>query len=175
MEREHASEYRFTVSDDGKTLRLEGEITYGVTRKIKQLISEYPQLDTLVLSSDGGNIYEGRGLARQIREAGLNTHVESTCSSACTLVFIGGVRRSMSPGAKLGFHQYRIDADYSVPFADPASEQARDRALFADAGVSEGFLREMYKKSADDMWYPTFKELRQFGILSGSGHSHDAI
>ena len=86
--------------------------------------------------------------------------------SACTLAFIGGAERSMASSARLGFHQYRVDANYMVAFSDPEAEQARDKDLFAAAGVSEDFSREMYNKSASDMWFPTHRELLTSGVLS---------
>ena len=166
MEREHASKYEFTLSEDLQKLYLKGEIASGITRSFSSLLSKYPELQTLVLHSKGGNIYEARGMAKQVREAGLNTHVESVCSSACTLVFIGGVERSKSPRAKIGFHQYRVDADYQVPFSDPQGEQQKDASLFAASGVSQEFLQLMYKAPDTDMWFPPDEVLFQAGVLT---------
>ena len=166
MEREHASKYNLTIAEDGLSVYLSGEITLGVNRKFESLLANNPGLKTVILTSEGGNIYEGRGLAKKIRGAGMNTHVESECSSACTLVFIGGVERTMSPEAKLGFHQYRVDADYVVAFADPEAEQSRDQSLFAEAGVSAGFLENMYDKTANDMWFPSAQQLFDAGVVT---------
>mgnify|MGYP001130245283 CR=1 FL=1 len=165
MAREHADSYRLAVSADGRTARLHGQIALGSSEAFAALLAANPGLLVLELSSDGGNIYEGRGLARLVREAGLDTRVVDTCSSACTIAFIGGLRRQLAPGARLGFHQYRVAADYEVPFADPAAEQARDRALFAAAGVAEWFLDGMYRESAARIWYPQIEELRRAGVL----------
>ena len=166
MEREHASKYEFTLSDDLQSLYLKGEIASGVTRRLSSLLSEYPQLQNLVLHSNGGNIYEGRGMAKQIREAGLNTHVDSVCSSACTLAFIGGVERSKSSHARIGFHQYRLEADYQVPFSDPQGEQQKDASLFAASGVNQEFLQLMYKAPDTEMWFPADEILIQFGVIT---------
>ncbi len=166
MEREHASKYSLYVSEDRRTAYLQGEITLGVTKKFALLLQNQPDLQTVVLESGGGNIYEARGLAKQIGAAGIDTRVEKTCSSACTLAFIGGLRRTVTNAARLGFHQYRVDADYVVAFADPEAEQARDRALFAAAGVGENFLREMFEKSATDMWFPDLETLLEAGVIT---------
>lgn len=166
MEREHASKYEFALSDDLQTLYLKGEISPGITRRFSSLLSEYPELRNLVLHSKGGNIYEGRGMAKQVREAGLNTHVESVCSSACTLVFIGGIDRSKLPRAKIGFHQYRMESDYHVPFSDPRREQQKDASLFAASGVSQEFLDLMYQAPDTEMWFPHDEVLLQSGVLT---------
>ncbi len=168
MEREHASKYSLQVSDDGQSVQLQGEITLGVTKKFELLLNNAPNLQTVVLESGGGNIYEARGLAKRISEAGINTHVQTECSSACTLAFIGGVQRTMENAARLGFHQYRIDADYVVAFADPEAEQARDKALFAAAGVKESFLSAMFEQTAAAMWFPEKEVLLEAGVLTGS-------
>ena len=120
----------------------------------------------MVLESEGGNIYEARGLAKLIREAKLSTHVETFCSSACTITFIGGIERTLANGAGLGFHQYRVDADYMVAFTDPLAEQAKDRALFAEAGVSEAFLERMFREDADGMWFPSVAELLAANVIT---------
>lgn len=166
MERQHASKYSLEVMEAGRVAKLQGEITLGVTKKFELLLLNEPNLQTVILESGGGNIYEARGLAKKISEAGIDTRVQGECSSACTLAFIGGVQRTLDKGARLGFHQYRIDADYIVAFADPEAEQARDRALFATAGVRESFLSEMFGQSATNMWFPERDVLLQAGVLT---------
>ena len=166
MAQERAASYRLGVSADGRSAYLHGQIALGSSKAFGALLAANPGLVALELSSEGGNIYEARGLARLVREAGLDTRVVDSCSSACTITFIGGLRRQLAAGARLGFHQYRVDADYDVPFADPAAEQARDRALFAAAGVAEWFLDGMYRESAAGIWYPEVEELRRAGVLA---------
>ena len=39
------------------------------------------------------------------RERKLATRVDDECASACTIAFLGGVERSISPGGRLGFHR----------------------------------------------------------------------
>lgn len=55
--------YRLTLSEDGSTLVLEGEITHGLTRRIEAQLAAAPDLRRLQLSSAGGLIYEARGTA----------------------------------------------------------------------------------------------------------------
>jgi hypothetical protein len=40
-----------------------------------------------------------------IQQRRLATRVEAGCASACTIAFLGGVERSISPGGRLGFHR----------------------------------------------------------------------
>jgi hypothetical protein len=163
MDREHASRYTLTAS--GEILRLSGTIELGVSRRLARELAANPAASVIVLDSDGGNIYEARGLSKLIRDNGMDTRTESRCSSACTTVFIAGKRRSMTADAQLGFHQYRLEADYDVPNADPAAEQERDRAFYADSGVAEWFQKKMFESTADNMWFPTGEELIAAGVV----------
>ena len=122
-------------------------------------------IELVNLNSVGGNIYEARGLAKLFRTRKLDTHNMHVCASACTTAFVGGLHRSIAPDAKFGFHQYRVDAEYSVIVTDVQKEQDRDAALFLDAGVSKAFVRVMYDQVPQDMWWPTAQELLHAGFI----------
>lgn len=166
MLREHASKYRLELSADRTFVTLTGTIELGVTRRFTELVDRTPAIRTVVLDSAGGNIYEARGLSALVRARGLDTRIDERCSSACTTVFIGGRHRSMKKTARLGFHQYRIDADYTVYNANPEAEQERDRALYAKAEVEEWFLERMFNSSSSQMWFPAPEELLAAGVVN---------
>jgi hypothetical protein len=166
MDREHASKYSLTLSDDRKILFLKGSIELGITRNM-EAIAKQGGLQLVVLDSAGGNVFEARGLARVFRENNLNTHVETTCSSACTLAFIGGRKRTLSSTGRIGFHQYRFDANISIIAANPVEEQERDRKLFSDSGVSEAFLEKMFQSRSSDMWFPDAKDMLDASVVNG--------
>lgn len=163
---ERAKRYRLEVSSDGRTLYWIGDMPLGATKAFDAALAAHGAVARVVFTSGGGNIFEARGVARRLRERSLAAHVEGECLSACAVAFIGGVRRTLGPGAALGFHQYRIDADYRVPFADPAAEQDRDRALFREAGVAEWFLIAMFRAEPGAMWRPDEDTLRRAGVLT---------
>ena len=166
MLREHASKYDLMVSADRTIATVTGTIELGITRNFTRLLDQNPAVRTVVLGSSGGNIYEARGLAVLISARGLDTRVDEICSSACTTVYIGGQYRSMRSSARLGFHQYRIDADYTVYNANPQAEQKRDRELYAKAGVKAWFLDRMFNSDSSQMWFPTLEELLAAGVVN---------
>lgn len=168
IEAERASRYTLGIGADGQTLMLEGSLELGITRAADRILAANPGLRRVILNSPGGNIYEARGLAQKFRARGLTTIVTDECSSACTTAFIGGTKRLIAPGARLGFHEYRVDADYEVPLADPASEQRRDRALFAGAGVAVWFLDRMHGASPEEMWFPPRDQLFASRVATGA-------
>lgn len=164
MDREHASRYELVTKGD--TLLLQGDIALGLTKAVGNLLADNPAITTLRLASAGGNIYEARGLAKLVRSYRLATVVGESCTSSCTVVFIGGQPRRLEAGAKLGFHQYQIAAEYQVPLADPAAEQARDLALFRQARVADWFLERMFQAAPGAMWFPSREELISAGVIT---------
>lgn len=165
MDREHASKYALKLDADGTVMRLDGSIELGISRNMRGLLASNRQISLVVLNSTGGNIFEARGLARLFRENAISTRVENQCSSACTAAFVGGNPRIMKRGARLGFHQYRVDADYTVLNVDPGREQERDIKLFESQGVSRDFLEKVFARPSNDMWFPDATELLAAGFI----------
>lgn len=163
---ERASKYSFEISEDGKSLALTGSLELGITDSFKQQLDAHPQVKQIVLDSTGGNIFQARGLSKTIQQNGLSTLVAGECSSACTIAFIGGVRRQIAKGGKLGFHQYRVDADYAVLNANPKAQQDRDRKLFLQAGVEPWFIDKMFQSQPSEMWYPEQTELLDAHVIT---------
>jgi len=169
FEAERAAKYSIEPTFDGRSLTLTGSLELGITRRLIDHLEAHPNVEQIVLASTGGNIFEARGLSNTIRRNGLNTLVVAECSSACTTVFIGGAKRQLAHGGKLGFHQYRIDADYAVLNANPLNEQDRDRAVFLQSGVAVWFLEKMFDSRSSQMWYPELSELIDAHVVTIKG------
>lgn len=165
MARERAATYTLDVVDEGRELRLSGLVALGATARLRAELDARPGINRVVLDSVGGNVYEARGLARLFRERGLVTRVERVCASACAVAFIGGERREIGRHARFGLHGYRLDAAHAIIATDPESEQARDRALYANAGVEIDFVDRMFDAPSDAMWWPAPEELLRAGVV----------
>lgn len=165
MEAERASKYLVSVQPDG-VLSIKGTLELGATRRLAAMLAQDTEIREIILSSEGGNIYEARGLSRLFRENRLATTVTDKCLSACTTAFIGGQKRQLKSGAKLGFHQYRIAAEYHVLGADPGAEERKDQKLFLDAGVTREFVSRMHSATPGSMWYPETKDLLDAGVIT---------
>ena len=166
MNEEHASQYDFALSDDGLSMSIEGSIELGITRALRGYLAAHQEVRLVTLNSSGGNIYEGRGLAGVFLEFGLATHVENRCASACTIAFVGGKPRSAGDGANFGFHQYRVDASYTIIATDVAKEQSRDQQLLLDAGVTREFVEKVFSHPSESMWWPSVSTLHEAGFLT---------
>ena len=66
----------------------------------------------LRLDSEGGSLYASFEMAKIIRNYGINTFVDTRCSSACTTLFLGGVNRIVTKTAEMRYH-YAYIADES--------------------------------------------------------------
>ncbi|WP_299881077.1 hypothetical protein [uncultured Cocleimonas sp.] len=149
-------------------LQIKGDLDIGITKAVSALIKENKNITSVLLESDGGHIYEGRGLSKLFTQHELDTIVEKQCSSACASAFIGGKKRYLGKNAKLGFHQYKLD--YSahkklVPFHKPEEEQVRDLELFKSRGITTVFLDKVFAKKPDQMWFPSHTELLEAKVI----------
>ncbi|MEE9447358.1 MAG: hypothetical protein V3V09_05315 [Arenicellales bacterium] len=160
--------YRLNLQKNNTQLSIEGDFELGITEEVGVLVKNNPSLNTVILHSQGGQIYEGRGLARIFIEKGLDTLVVKKCSSACTTAFLGGKLRALGTQAKLGFHQYKLSSEYSLPllaYFDIKAEQQRDLTLFASRGISQSFLDQIFTTSADQLWFPDHVQLLKAGVI----------
>ncbi|OBY25948.1 hypothetical protein [Leisingera sp. JC1] len=157
--------YRLTVSADGRTLIFDGEVTFGLTKRMRQLAEENPGLDQVALAGPGGLIAEARGAARLIRQKGWDTRAAGVCASACTLMFAAGTERSLGPDGQLGFHSYALQFESGLPQIDLQREQEKDRAFLLQQGVSAEFTEQIFAVPSAELWLPGRDELHRGGLI----------
>lgn len=144
------------------TVILTGGIDPTSLQKFRTALNQGP-VNGVVLNSTGGMVAVALQLAREIAVRDLPTHVERSCYSACTLVFLAGQPRTADPHARFGFHAaYRKGQDGLI-----ASENVN--ALLIDAmirqGVDPAFSIKAWSYPSDDLWLPTRRELLASGYL----------
>ncbi|UWQ89622.1 hypothetical protein K3727_12405 [Rhodobacteraceae bacterium M382] len=152
------------VTLTGTTLYLRGPVDFDMFETTRQMLAAHPGVTRLILNSDGGLIYAARAVALQVHHHRLETHVDGTCASACTLIFIAGVRRSLAPTGRLGFHAYKLDAPQQL--LDPVAEQEKDHASFRDQGVDPAFVEQISDTPHDQIWFPDHDRLRTAGVTT---------
>ena len=86
------------------------EIAFGHEEQLLSLLKRNSEIDTLVLNSSGGLVAAAHDMADLVIDAGLNTHVEFICASACVTIFLAGKARTLALGGKIGFHKGWWDA-----------------------------------------------------------------
>jgi hypothetical protein len=85
-----------SIEVQGNAVFAVGDIGPKDILKFREAVSR-PGVDTLVLvNSEGGDLYTSFHLARVVAARRLKTVVAGQCSSACAIVFMGGLERSFS-------------------------------------------------------------------------------
>lgn len=155
--------YNVELIAERSLIRINGEFANGLTGDLEKLLAEEPAVHGIVLNSDGGRIFEARGVARLIGERRMATYVYRMCQSACVTAFIAGSIRHLGEQGRLGFHQYRLKAIH--PFIDIVDEQEKDRAFYRSRGIAPDLLARIFTTPHDRMWYPTPDELLDANVV----------
>lgn len=158
--------FSLRVSDDRQSIAFSGVMVQGMMAEVEKTVSGLPTLNSFVLDSPGGDLYEARELARFIQKKGFNTHVTRECSASCLLAFMAGRTRSLGQGAQLGWHRYGLDFTQLITFVSPAAELPKDRMFYLSHGVSSAFLDKALAEERSAIWYPTRSEMVNAGILN---------
>ena len=164
----------------------EQEITWDDVDELESLLKSNKSIAKIELNSGGGIIEAAVFMADLIIDFELDTNVNGTCESACTLIFLGGEKRTVERGSWLGFHQSYWDAPYiqefyernkesdgwSNPFdfaswlyENTQQEVLRNLEYFVERGVDARFAIKTMRATSDDMWYPRRKELEAAGVI----------
>src|SRR5574338_114137 len=137
---------------------LEGEIDRGAPARVEAALKKAgPGGADVYVNSPGGNLFAGMEIGRLLRRARANTVVGTVvadpsraavarlagraavkvlpghCYSACSLAFLGGVRRSVPLGSEYGVHRF---SGGSGPRSDVKTSQAV-------AGAVTVYIRDM--------------------------------
>jgi len=146
-----------TVSPDGRTLSVSGPYGMGSEEKVREALERHKSVREVVLAGPGGRASVGSEIFRMIRNAKLATRVDTACASACTIAFLGGVERTVSPSGRLGFHRV------SFPGMDDDDMHESNRGirnfLVYRAGLTPDFASRVVDTPAASIWVPTHQEL----------------
>lgn len=147
----------------GTELLFDGDIEHGAARALREVASRSPRVTRIHLNGMGGELREARWMRDVIAEKGWDTHTSTQCWSGCAIAYLGGARRTMSPGAQMGFHSASV-----WPFGGDEEEAAINGLIareMIDRGVDPAFARRAWSKSPDGMWFPSADELIRAGLV----------
>ena len=157
--------YSLELIRNNTFIELNGDFQPGITRDLAALLQQTPSVTAIILNSDGGRIYEGRGIAKLIQQYQLDTYSTKNCKSACTIAFVAGkIRRLLSP-AQLGFHQYQLESEQGHPFIDTDAEQQKDYAFFIQQRIPTEFVEKIFTTPYSEIWFPDAEELLKAGVI----------
>jgi len=165
------------------------EINWDDKDYLLKTLKENPNIKTLHLTSWGGSIGAAADMSDIIIDFGLNTHVKEICFSACNLLLIGGEKRTLEKGSKIGFHRSSWDSesmkdyykdkenqeyfgwknefDFSSWVYDDSQEDIyKQFKYYLERGISPEFVIETMRARSEDGWYPRRKELLEANIIT---------
>jgi hypothetical protein len=89
------------------------------------------------------------------------------CVSACTLVFLSGRERYISPEAKLGFHQaVYVPPTTSATKGDAAQSNAAMKKWMLGQGVAPDFVEHVMATPHESVWMPAADELLKAHVVT---------
>jgi len=156
------------VAADGTTLYVEGSYGLGGEDLVFRALEANPGIRTVVLAGPGGRLSVGFDLYEMFHERKLATRVDDECASACTIAFLGGVERSVSPGGRLGFHR----GSFPGLSDNDLFETNRDlrRFLLSIAKLAPPFVDRVFATPPDEIWEPTTQELLAGRVINRVNH-----
>lgn len=161
---------RFSFSSDGRGLRLDGVIGMGDGERLRQLLDSDAAKDVkrVELASPGGRVREAERMAAALKAHGHASRAVGTCASACTLVFLAGQPRHLTPTGELGFHRASTGT-YNPVFEELANQQLAK--TYAELGLPQPMIDKTLRTSARSMWFVPRDELLTYGLIAPSPHT----
>lgn len=156
---------KMSVSRDGQALIVNGLLSQGVANKFEELLDAVPGVKQIILTSEGGRMFEAVRMAAMIRKRGLDTRVDDYCISACTNVLLAGAERTAPNRARIGFHQPRFPGVEGGQLRVMIEQM---RSEYLAAGVNPQFVWRALMTPADGMWFPSSDQLIAANVLTGS-------
>ncbi len=158
----------FYDTETEKILFLEGDIDSRTDFRLGRALHRFPEIETLVLSSQGGTVYDGLSMATTIREYELNTYIpaEGECYSACAYLFFAGVERKSD--GELGVHQLDgLGGDFT--FGQEILSEVFDS--LHSYGVPGEVIVKMLRTPPDEMFVYRPDQLAAMNLLGPVGAS----
>lgn len=165
------------------TLQIKGGITPALIPKVKDALAlatgdPVPAGLIVLLESPGGDGIAAMEIGRLLRAGHAHVFVTGKCSSACTIILMGGVVRE-AKDYQIGIHQARltkidketgirveVEAYKNQKLLDrliDANQQMKDYSL--EMGLSEEFYKVMSQTPVDQMKWLTRGEAIRLGLI----------
>ncbi|SIN59937.1 hypothetical protein SAMN02745824_0475 [Parasphingorhabdus marina DSM 22363] len=130
-------------------VHMRGTVDSDSPGQFAAMMRQYPGIRQIEMIDCSGSIDEDANLrlARQIRQAGINTHVPAHGSvrSGAVELFLSGIRHTADPGAEFVVHSW-IDEDGVEASEYPANDPVHAEYLdyYAEMGVPRDKARAFY-------------------------------
>jgi len=142
---------------------VEGDLELGDIEAFRSKVASLSKA-TVAFRSDGGSLLAGIRIGMMIRVKNFITVVpdQAQCASACAVAWLGGVRRVMGTGSKVGFHAAYIQKAGTTTESGPGN--AVLGAYLDQIGLPEDAIVYITQAAPSSMKWLTMDEAAQHGI-----------
>jgi hypothetical protein len=121
-----------------------GEISAQNTQTVRQLLAAYPKVDTLIITSGGGEVLSGIELGDMVHERQLQVRVRGACLSSCAnYVVTASPSVLVEENALLGWHGGSLQPYY---YSLGTSWSERFKGLFSDQEAAQKARQRMLQQ-----------------------------
>ena len=185
------SETSFSYDCHGNALEacyliVEGDIDDGAAERLNAMLEDGVETFQILLNSKGGNLAAGIAMGRVIRKYNLETRIgvyqemdsptAGECLSACAYAFLGGTRRFVREGSRIGFHQFALGEN---PLLEGTGGLVVGQKLSASAiaymvemGVDARLFTVASETGFGQMYFPDRPERQQYDVETAVGFGH---
>jgi hypothetical protein len=170
---------------DETTLAFVGKITRDTPRRLQEVLSG--QIQTIIVTSDGGETEGGIAVGEVIQERGLDVVVEGFCASSCANYFFTLANdKVVAEGSWVGYHgnvqtllaltesQLKAQGITSPRVLDQTltnlkAQAERERVLLTAAGVDQtlfDYSQVQSQLTGATFWAPSAADLAAFGLTN---------
>jgi hypothetical protein len=166
-------------------LVISGEIEPGdYDRLLKKILDDenrFMAQNKVILASNGGDVEESikiAGLLQSMFTAVTIGPQTGECVGACFLIYAAAVRRATDAGHLIGLHRPALIDSLSASLSPVEAAALEDRALsqvrafLAANDVPDGLLAEMFRRSADEVYWLSEQDEKALGYMSPSFHQY---
>lgn len=159
---------------DGDKAYMNGIISKDTIRQIKVLVTDYPDVKTIVMQKVPGSIDDESNLiaSKLVRKAGLNTELakDGVIESGGTDFFCAGVERQVLEGGKIGIHSWadeEVQDASLLPKDDKAHKPYIEYYKEMELPDPEGlYFLTITAAKANGMYFMTNEEIKKYGLTN---------
>ncbi|RVV99516.1 hypothetical protein EKE94_02205 [Mesobaculum littorinae] len=160
--------------DGTPVLRLRGQIAPGDAARFADVLDDMIDPAREVwLNSPGGSVSDALEIGRQIRAAGLSTHMgaDDVCLSACPYMLAGGTTREADADAYIGVHQHYFGQNAVQPAFMAVEDIQRGQGMVMDyldeMGIDLRLMRHALVTPPDEIYILVPEELADYDLVTG--------
>lgn len=155
----HAAQFAVSRSGAVPVILVAGDFALGDGERFQRIAATLPKA-IVAFDSAGGNLMAGLKIGETMHARGFSSLVPegSVCASACAIAWLGGTKRYLSSGGRLGFHAASGSAGVSAP------GNALVGAYMARLGLTEEAVYALTAADPDEIAWLDFAGAKQLGI-----------